>query len=65
MKGTVFHGPHDVRVERVDDPALKTPTDALVRITRAGICGSDLHFYEGALPIVPGFVLGHEGVGVI
>ncbi len=65
MKGTVFHGPHDVRVERVDDPAIKTPTDALVRITRAGICGSDLHFYEGALPIVPGFVLGHEGVGVI
>jgi hypothetical protein len=43
MKGTVFHGPHDVRVERVEDPALKTPTDALVRITRAGICGSDLH----------------------
>ena len=54
MKGTVFHGPHDVRVERVDDPALKTPTDALVRITRAGICGSDLHFYHGAFPIVPG-----------
>ena len=65
MKGTVFHGPHDVRVERVDDPALQTPTDALVRITRAGICGSDLHFYHGAFPIVPGFVLGHEGVGVI
>jgi len=65
MKGTVFHGPRDVRVERVDDPALETPTDALVRITRAGICGSDLHFYDGALPIAPGFVLGHEGVGVI
>ena len=65
MKGTVFHGPHDVRVEQGDDPALKTPTDALVRITRAGICGSDLHFYQGALPIAPGFVLGHEGVGVI
>ncbi|MGA6974820.1 MAG: alcohol dehydrogenase catalytic domain-containing protein [Candidatus Binatus sp.] len=65
MRGTVFHGPHDVRVERVDDPALKTPTDALVRITRAAICGSDLHFYHGALPIAPGFVLGHEGVGVI
>jgi len=65
MKGTVFHGPRDVRVERVDDPALETPTDALVRITRAGICGSDLHFYDGSLPIAPGFVLGHEGVGVI
>jgi alcohol dehydrogenase len=65
MKGTVFHGPHDVRVERVDDPALQTPTDALVRITRAGICGSDLHAYDGAMPAPPGFVLGHEGVGVI
>ncbi len=65
MKGTVFHGPHDVRVERVDDPELKTPTDALVRITRAGICGSDLHYYHGNFPIEPGFVLGHEGVGVI
>ena len=65
MKGTVFHGPHDVRVERVDDPALQTPTDALVRITRAGICGSDLHCYDGSMPAVPGFVLGHEGVGVI
>src|SRR5258708_14956468 len=65
MKGTVFHGPHDVRVERVDDPALQTPTDALVRITRAGIRGSDLHYYHGAFPIEPGFVLGHEGVGVI
>ena len=65
MKGTVFHGPHDVRVERVDDPALKSPTDVLVRITRAGICGSDLHPYHGEYPVVPGFVLGHEGVGVI
>jgi threonine dehydrogenase-like Zn-dependent dehydrogenase len=65
MKGTVFHGPHDVRVERVADPELKSPTDAIVRITRAGICGSDLHFYHGAFPIEPGFVLGHEGVGVV
>ncbi len=65
MKGTVFHGPHDVRVERVDDPSLQSSTDAIVRITRAGICGSDLHFYHGQFPIAPGFVLGHEGVGVI
>ena len=65
MKGTVFHGPHDVRVERVADPAIKAPTDVIVRITRAAICGSDLHFYHGEFPIEPGFVLGHEGVGVI
>jgi alcohol dehydrogenase len=65
MRGTVFHGPHDVRVEKVADPAIQADGDALVRITRAAICGSDLHFYHGAYPIEPGFVLGHEGVGVI
>ncbi len=65
MRGTVFHGPHDVRVERVADPEIKSPTDAIVRITRAAICGSDLHAYHGAMPAEPGFVLGHEGVGVI
>jgi len=65
MRGTVFHGPRDVRVERVPDPAIKSPTDAVVRITRAAICGSDLHFYHGRSPAVAGFVLGHEGVGVV
>jgi alcohol dehydrogenase len=65
MRGTVFHGPHKVSVERVPDPELKAPGDALVRITRAAICGSDLHFYHSEMGIEPGFVLGHEGVGVI
>jgi alcohol dehydrogenase len=65
MKATIFHGPRDVRVERVPDPALSAPTDAIVRITRAAICGSDLHVYDGGTPIEGGFVLGHEGVGVV
>ena len=65
MKATVFHGPRDVRIEKVPDPALKSPTDAIVRITRAAICGSDLHSYHGNQQVMPGFVLGHEGVGVI
>lgn len=65
MRGTVFHGPHDVRVEKVADAELKSPTDAIVRITRAAICGSDLHFYHGNFPVEPGFVLGHEGVGIV
>ncbi len=42
MKGTVFHGPRDVRVERVEDPSLKTPEDAIVRITRGGLDAADL-----------------------
>src|SRR5215831_13347647 len=65
MKATVFHGPRDVRVETVPDPIVKSPTDAIVRITRAAICGSDLHSYHGNQQVVPGFVLGHEGVGVV
>ncbi len=65
MRAAVFHGPRDVRVERVPDPELKAPGDALVRITRAAICGSDLHPYHGVMPVIPGFVIGHEAVGVI
>lgn len=65
MRAAVFKGPRQVSVERVPDPVLKAPTDAIVRITRAAICGSDLHLYHATLPYDPNFVLGHEGVGVI
>ncbi len=65
MKATVFHGPRDVRVETVSDPKINAPTDAIVRITRAAICGSDLHCYHGRDQAAPGFVFGHEGVGVV
>jgi alcohol dehydrogenase len=65
MKATIFRGPRNVAVERVPDPVIKSPSDAIVRITRAAICGSDLHFYHGQMPVEPGFVLGHEGVGVV
>ena len=65
MKAAVFHGPHDVRVENVPDPRIKSPTDAIIRITRAAICGSDLHPYHGGMPVQPGFVIGHECVGIV
>ena len=65
MRGVVFHGPYDVRVEEVADPAIKDPRDAIVRITRTSICGSDLHLYHGTVPAEPGVVVGHECVGVI
>jgi alcohol dehydrogenase len=65
MKAVVFKGPHDVQVENVKDASLKLPTDALVRVTRATICGSDLHAYHGRMPVVPNFTLGHEAVGVV
>ncbi|HEX5622284.1 MAG TPA: zinc-dependent alcohol dehydrogenase [Solirubrobacteraceae bacterium] len=66
MKAVTWHGTHDVRVDNVDDPTIQRPTDAIVRITSTGICGSDLHLYEvlGAF-IDPGDILGHEPMGIV
>jgi threonine dehydrogenase-like Zn-dependent dehydrogenase len=66
MKAVAWHGNHDVRVDTVEDPKLERPTDAVVRITSTGICGSDLHLYEvlGAF-IDPGDILGHEPMGIV
>ncbi len=66
MKAIVFHGVGDIRLDRVSDPAIQEPTDAIVRLTAGAICGTDLHFVRGTVPgIVPGTILGHEGVGVV
>lgn len=65
MRGIVFHGPYDVRVETVPDPGLRDRRSAVVRVTRASICGSDLHLFHGIVPSAPGVVIGHECVGVI
>jgi threonine dehydrogenase-like Zn-dependent dehydrogenase len=66
MKAVAYHGKRDVRVDTVPDPAIEQPTDAIVRITSTGICGSDLHLYEvlGAF-IDEGDILGHEPMGVV
>ena len=66
MKATVYHGPRDVRVEDVPDATIREPTDALVRVTHACICGSDLWPYRGELEIYgrPGRT-GHEFMGVV
>jgi len=66
MKAVVFHDAHDFRVETVKDPEILEPTDAIVRITAAAICGSDLHLYHGKIPgMLPGMIVGHEFVGVV
>lgn len=66
MKAAVWHGKRDVRVEEVPDPSLKHPTDAVVRITSSGLCGSDLHLYEILAPFMTsGDILGHEPMGVV
>lgn len=65
MKATYMYGPGDVRVIDVPDPTLQQPTDALVRVVRACVCGSDLHPYH-AMPDTPaGSPMGHEFIGVV
>lgn len=65
MKALVYNGPRDVQVKDVPDARIERPTDALVRITRTNICGSDLHMYEGRTDMKPGRILGHENVGEV
>jgi threonine dehydrogenase-like Zn-dependent dehydrogenase len=66
MKALAWHGVRDVRVDTVPDPTIEQPTDAIVRVTSSGICGSDLHLYEvlGAF-IDEGDILGHEPMGIV
>jgi threonine dehydrogenase-like Zn-dependent dehydrogenase len=65
MRAVVFEAAGRVRVDDVDEPVLLDPTDAVVRVARAGICGSDLHFFHLKAPVAPGDVMGHEAVGVV
>lgn len=66
MRAAVWHGPRDVRVEQVPDPTIIEPTDAIVRMTTTGLCGSDLHLYEVmAAYMDEGDILGHEPMGVV
>ena len=66
MNAVVFHGIGDIRLEKVKDPALKQPGDAIVKLTASAICGTDLHMIRGTLgEMEPGTILGHEGVGIV
>jgi 2-desacetyl-2-hydroxyethyl bacteriochlorophyllide A dehydrogenase len=67
VKAVVYRGPRDVAVETdLPEPAVEHARDAVVRVTRSAICGSDLHPYRGEIPgFAPGTILGHEFVGVV
>ena len=66
MKALCYQGKEKLRVETVDDPKILNPRDAIVRITRSAICGSDLHIYDGYIPTMePGDILGHEFMGEV
>ncbi len=66
MKAVTWQGRRHVRVEEVPDPKIQEPTDAVVRMTTTGLCGSDLHLYEVLGPFMnTGDILGHEPMGVV
>ncbi|MBC7469880.1 MAG: zinc-dependent alcohol dehydrogenase family protein, partial [Ramlibacter sp.] len=66
MLALVYHGPGQKKLEERAKPAIQAPSDAIVRVTRTTICGTDLHILKGDVATCkPGTVLGHEGVGII
>ncbi|GAA2725375.1 zinc-dependent alcohol dehydrogenase [Cellulomonas aerilata] len=66
MRAMVYRGPYKIRVEEKDVPRIEHPNDAIIRVTLAAICGSDLHLYHGLLPDTRvGHTFGHEFVGIV
>jgi len=66
MKALVYNGVGKIAVEDRPQPKVQNPTDAVIKLTRTTICGSDLHIIQGHVPTVePGRVIGHEGVGIV
>ena len=65
MRATILHGPGDVRVEDLDKPAIQQPTDAVIKLVAACVCGSDLWPYRGDDDVAEPAAMGHEYVGII
>jgi threonine dehydrogenase-like Zn-dependent dehydrogenase len=66
VKALCWYGKEKLEVQSVDDPRILNPRDAVIKITRSAICGSDLHLYDGVIPTMePGDILGHEFMGEV
>ena len=66
MKAVVFHAIGDIRLDDVPEPKIQEPMDAIVRLTKSAICGTDLHMIRGTFTgMKPGTILGHEGIGIV
>ena len=66
MKAVTWQGTHDMQVTEVPDPRIEEPTDAIIKVTSTGLCGSDLHLYETLAPFMEaGDVVGHEPMGIV
>lgn len=66
MKALTWHGQGDVRVDTHPDPEIQDPTDVVIRVTSTAICGSDLHLFDGFVPMMKdGDIIGHEPMGIV
>ncbi len=66
MRALTYHGQGDVRVDTHPDPQIQDPTDAIIKVTSTAICGSDLHLYDGFIPMMKeGDIIGHEPMGIV
>ncbi len=66
MQAIVYGGPGVKSLETVPTPKIQQPTDAIIKIVKTTICGTDLHILKGDVPAVSkGRILGHEGVGIV
>jgi 2-desacetyl-2-hydroxyethyl bacteriochlorophyllide A dehydrogenase len=66
MKAVTFHGAFNLKVEDVPDPQIQQPKDVIIKVTTSGVCGSDMHVYDGRMPLPPtGWVIGHEYIGEV
>ena len=66
MKALTWHGQGDVRVDNVPDPKIEDPGDVVIKVTSTAICGSDLHLFDGFVPMMKeGDIIGHEPMGIV
>lgn len=66
MKAVTWQGKKNMSVEEVPDPRIEQPTDAIIKVTSTGLCGSDLHLYDPLSPFMsPGDIVGHEAMGIV
>lgn len=65
MRGLVFDQLHHVKLKQVDKPVIQHDNDVIIKVTLTTICGSDLHLIHGHIPTTPGYILGHEYVGIV
>jgi S-(hydroxymethyl)glutathione dehydrogenase/alcohol dehydrogenase len=65
MRAVTYQGAKDIQVKNVEDPRIEKRDDIIVRITSSAICGSDLHLYQGNMPLRPGYIIGHEPMGIV